>query len=32
MMYYEFNQNLMKLEKQINHCACNNLDYWEEVC
>ncbi len=32
MMYYDFNQNLMKLEEEIAACTFNNYDYWEEVC
>jgi hypothetical protein len=31
-MYYDFNQNLMKLEEEIAACTFNNYDYWEEVC
>ena len=29
MMYYDFNQNLMRLEEEIAACTFNNLDYWE---
>jgi hypothetical protein len=32
MLYYDFNQNLMRLEEEIAACTFNNYDYWEEVC